>query len=243
MLGAAAVLRTEGTHQIAERILEEGGALLYRLVEGSRRPDWAWFEAMLGYDNPRLSQALIESGAACGRSDWIASGLETLDWIARRQRAGGDYFRPVGSDTFGHSHTLLPFDQQPLEAQAAIEAAATAFAVTRDPAWIEHARIAYRWFFGANDRGVVLADPRSGRCRDGVTPRGANENCGAESILAFQLGHHALARLLEKRPDQTANLTALSEAVLANGASDSVTRMPRTLSAARRDERPPLHVR
>ncbi len=55
---------------------------------------------------------------------------------------------------------------------------------------------AWRWFFGGNDRGVVLADIVSGRCRDGITPRGANTNCGAESILAFQLSYHAMAELV-----------------------------------------------
>lgn len=244
MLGAAAVLRSEGRHRVAERMLEEGGDLLHRLVAGSRRPDWAWFEAMLGYDNPRLSQALIEAGVARGRSEWVAAGLETLAWIAERQSADGDYFRPVGSETFGHAHTVLPFDQQPLEAQAAIEAAATAFAVSRDPAWVDHAQMAYRWFLGANDRGVVLADPNSGRCRDGVTPRGANENCGAESILAFQLSHHALVRLLEMRPERPASVATPSNYVSVTGtAGNALPRMSRPGPVSRLGDRPAFQPR
>lgn len=57
---------------------------------------------------------------------------------------------------------------------------------------MDHARTVWGWFFGANDRGVVLADMATGRCRDGITPRGANLNCGAESILAFHLSWYAL---------------------------------------------------
>jgi len=241
MLGAAALIRAAGAHPIAERMLEEGGDLLSRLIERSRRPDWAWFEAMLGYDNPRLSQALVEAGMVCGRSDWVAGGLETLAWIAKRQSAGGEYFRPVGSETFGHAHTLLPFDQQPLESQAAIEASASAFAASGDQAWIDHAKMAYRWFFGANDRGVVLADGGSGRCRDGVTPRGANENCGAESILAFQLAHHALARLLEGWAESSAGPAAPSDYVLAKKSAQLRARMPP--AAAQRIDRPALGSR
>jgi glycosyltransferase involved in cell wall biosynthesis len=212
MLGAAAVLRAAGSHPIAQRLLGDGGDLLSRLIAGSRRPDWAWFEAMLGYDNPRLSQALIEAGMACGRSDWIASGIESLHWIAKQQGAGGDHFRPVGSETFGHAHALLPFDQQPLEAQAAIEASASAFAATGDNTWLGHAQMAYRWFFGGNDRGVVLADYSNGRCRDGVTPRGANENCGAESILAFQLSHlcNVASRAEVARTEATSDFDAIT---------------------------------
>jgi glycosyltransferase involved in cell wall biosynthesis len=199
MLGAGAVIRASGDHAKAIRLIDRGGDLLFRLLDAARRPDWGWFEAVLGYDNPRMSQALIECGALRGRTDWVQAGLQSLQWIADRQTAPGGYFRPVGSETFGLEHSQLPFDQQPLEAQAATDAAAAAYALTGEERWMIHALAAYRWFFGSNDRGVVLADLTTGRCRDGVTPRGVNENCGAESILAFHLAHGSLLGMLGKR--------------------------------------------
>ena len=195
MLGAALVQRASGGHEGAEELLQRGGDLLHRLLAASRRPDWAWFEAVLGYDNPRLAQALIVAGDVLGRSDWLAEGLATLEWIAQRQTSASGQFRPVGSESFGLQHDQRPFDQQPLEAQAAIEACAAAHAVDPDPRWAAHADAAYAWFFGANDRGAILADIATGRCRDGVTPRGANANCGAESILALQLAHVTMRSL------------------------------------------------
>lgn len=202
MLGAAALLRRMGDHNDAMVILDRGGDLLDRLLHRQRRPDWAWFETVLGYDNPRLPQALIEAGALMGRADWTAAGVETLEWIAERQIAATGVFRPVGSESFGKPFAQLPFDQQPLEAQAAVEAAATAHRVTHDQRWIDHALAAYRWYFGVNDRKVALADLASGGCYDGVTPRGVNENRGAESILAFQLAHYALTALCRPRACQ-----------------------------------------
>src|SRR5690606_16745933 len=127
MLGAAARLRAEPQHGESRRFLAEGAGFLHRLLDASRRPDWAWFEAVLGYDNPRLSQALIEAGQVLGEERFTKAGLESLAWIARQQVAASGHFRPVGSDTFGHHHAHLPFDQQPIEAQAAIEAAASAW--------------------------------------------------------------------------------------------------------------------
>jgi len=195
MLGAACVLRKAPDHAPSRGVLEQGADTLFRLLGGARRPDWAWFEAVLGYDNPRLSQALIEAGMALGRADYTAAGVETLEWIASQQIATSGHFRPIGSDTFCKEHARLPFDQQPLEAQAAAEAAHSAYAATADARWLDHATAAWNWFFGSNDRGVVLADLSSGRCRDGITPRGANSNCGAESILAFQLAHYSVLAL------------------------------------------------
>ena len=195
MLGACAVLRQRPDHRPARALIEQGADLLYRLLGGARRPDWAWFEAVLGYDNPRLPQALIEAALFLDDAEMLNAGLETLDWIARRQRSASGNFRAVGSTTFGNDYDNLPFDQQPLEAQAAIEAANSAFVATGDPHLADHALAAWQWFFGANDRGVVLGDLAAGRCRDGINPRGANENCGAESILAFQLSHYSMLAL------------------------------------------------
>jgi glycosyltransferase involved in cell wall biosynthesis len=195
VLGAVAILRVKPGHDASLATVAHGGEFLERLLGGGRRPDWAWFEAVLGYDNPRLSQAMIEAGMALGRHDWVASGLETLSWICDRQASSIGLFRPIGSESFGKPHTHLPFDQQPLEAQAAIEACLSAHQATGDDFWYDHAMAAWSWFFGGNDRGVQLADMTTGRCRDGVTPRGANANCGAESILAFQLSHYAMLAL------------------------------------------------
>jgi glycosyltransferase involved in cell wall biosynthesis len=195
-LGASAVLRTIPAHRAAHAMVADGCTTLARLVEGQRRPDWAWFEAVLGYDNPRLCQALIDGGMALSQPAWIRAGVETLEWISACQTSAQGHFRPIGSESFGWPGEWKPFDQQPLEAQAAIEAAHSAWIATCDTRWIKLAEQAYQWFFGGNDRGVVLADLATGRCRDGVTPRGRNHNSGAESILAFQLGYYSLAALL-----------------------------------------------
>ncbi len=80
-----------------------------------------------------------------------------------------------------------PFDQQPVEAWAAIDGASAAFDATGDACWLAHANRAFAWFAGANDRGVAVADPLTGSCHDGINPRGLNLNEGAESVLAYQL--------------------------------------------------------
>ncbi len=195
MLGAVEILRAHPDHAEARGIVDRGGALLHALLATARRPDWAWFEAVLAYDNPRLSQALIEAARITGRSDWRESGLDSLAFIAAQQRSASGKFRAIGSESFHKAYESLPFDQQPLEAWAAIDAVAVAWQETADPLWLDHAEAAYRWYFGANDRGVVLGDIANGRCRDGINPQGVNENCGAESILAMQLAHYAMQRL------------------------------------------------
>jgi hypothetical protein len=126
----------------------------------------------------------------------IARGIETLDWIVARQTSPEGRFRAIGTESFGRAYAEpAAFDQQPLEAQATIDACASAFAVTHDRRWIAEAERAYRWFLGSNDLDLPLASPQDGGCFDGLMPHGLNRNQGAESILALQMASCAISTL------------------------------------------------
>ncbi len=103
-LGAAKLLSGIPSHELARAILGSTGNLLGQLLDASRRPEWTWFEEVLGYDNARLPEALIRAGCAIGRPDWINQGIETLDWLITVQTSNNGYFQPVGTDSLGRRH-------------------------------------------------------------------------------------------------------------------------------------------
>jgi len=196
MLGAAAILDAYPGHTLARTILTRFSGELLVLLEEARRPEWEWFEIVLAYDNARLPEALIRAGTALKRDDLVKCGIDTLAWIVARQTSPEGRFRAVGTESFGRVYAEpLPFDQQPLEAQATIDACATAFDATGDVRWIEEATRAYRWYLGQNDLDLPLATARDGGCFDGLMPTGLNRNQGAESILALQLASCAISGL------------------------------------------------
>ena len=196
MLGAAAMLEAHPAHAVARTILARFGEGLMALLEETRRPEWSWFEIVLAYDNARLPGALIRAGEVLRRDDMIARGIETLEWIVSRQTSPQGRFRAVGTESFGRAYAEpAAFDQQPLEAQATIDACAAAFAVTRDRRWVAEAERAYGWFLGFNDLDLPLASPQDGGCFDGLMPHGLNRNQGAESILALQMASCAISTL------------------------------------------------
>ena len=196
MLGAAAMLSARPGHGLARNILERFSADLAGLLQEARRPEWEWFEIVLAYDNARLPEAMIRAGMALGRPDLTDSGLTTLNWIAEQQTGPEGRFRAVGTESFGRAYEdPLPFDQQPLEAQATIDACAAAYKATGDARWIDEAQRAYRWYLGQNDLDLPLATAQDGGCFDGLMPGGLNRNQGAESILALQLASCAISAL------------------------------------------------
>lgn len=199
MLGAASLAKAQPRHKLADAIMRQGANRLTELHAAVARPDWNWFEDVLAYDNCRLPEAMLRAGVHLGDDDMIAIGLETLGWVMGMQTAPQDHFRPVGSNSFGQSYVRPKvFDQQPVEIWATIDAAAAAWDVTRDPHWLIHARRAYDWFDGHNDRCVKVGDPVSGTSKDGINPRGVNLNEGAESVLSYQHAFYALQALMVK---------------------------------------------
>jgi glycosyltransferase involved in cell wall biosynthesis len=193
----------EAAAEVRCRLAERLMALLAAVETSS----WIWFETGLAYDNARLPQALLVTGGALQEPAYVAAGLRSLRWLMDAQTAPTGCFRPVGTAGFGDADQSPPepFDQQPVEAAAAIAACVAAWQADGDDAWLVEAYRAFAWFLGNNDLAIPLVDLETGSCRDGLHPERANENRGAESVLAFLTGLAELRRLehdREPRPDR-----------------------------------------
>lgn len=196
LIGADLVLDAHPGHALAGTMLADFGMRLHELLIESRRPGWEWFEPVLSYDNARLCEALIRAGQRLGRDEMTDAGLNAFAWLQMMQRTDAGQFRAVGTESFGRAFAMpLPFDQQPLEAWATIDAAEVALAASGDERWREYAWAAYRWYLGDNEVGVPIASLGDGGCFDGLMSGRANLNQGAESVLSFQFACCAIQRI------------------------------------------------
>ncbi|MGO9544162.1 MAG: glycosyltransferase family 4 protein [Rhodomicrobium sp.] len=167
-------------HLLADRLISK--------LTAANTKDWVWFEDVLAYDNARLPQSLIVTGISTGVPAYVDAGLRSLAWLMTMQTAPSGYFRPIGSDSFGHKRKPpQPFDQQPLEATATISACLAAWRADGNPAWRASAARAFAWFLGGNDLSAPLADLETGACRDGLHCDRPNENRGGESVVSYLL--------------------------------------------------------
>jgi glycosyltransferase involved in cell wall biosynthesis len=202
LFGADAVLRQHRDHPIAWKLVRDFGGRLHEQLRHERRENWTWFEPVLTYDNARLPEALLRAGELMDDKAKIDDGLAALDWLDRRQTNGDGQFRAVGTDSFGRAYAdPLPFDQQPLEAWATVDAALFAHALTGESRWLETAWRAQGWYLGENDLGLPIATVADGGCYDGLMSDRVNLNQGAESILAFQFVCTAMTRAAASQPD------------------------------------------
>ena len=173
---------------------------------------WHWCEDTLTYVNAKLPNALITAGRALGRDAMVQVGLKALDWLVRVQCDEYDCFSPVGNHGwYPRGGTKARFDQQPIEANAMVEACLAAYDVTREDRWFKAAARAFEWFLGRNDMLFPLYDASTGGCRDGLTASGMNQNQGAESTLAWVLSLLRM-HLMRKTFAGASEVDALGEA-------------------------------
>lgn len=197
VLGAEQVLRCDRDNAAARQIMA-ACAERFRvlpLTGDGRSARWCWPEPNVTYDNARIPQALLVLAAWMQNAAMRDAARAQLEWLARMHVTPKGYFRAIGSEGFRLSGATRPFDQQPLEAWAMIDACATAIDLGVPGEWRRLAYKAYAWYLGHNDRGIAIADPATGRCLDGLTATGVNRNTGAESLLSFSLAYQSLTRL------------------------------------------------
>jgi glycosyltransferase involved in cell wall biosynthesis len=188
ILGSVAIQASLPDHPALLSFISDWADILIRIYRNTKCEGWHWFEPVLAYDNARLPEALIRAGMLLRRDDFVAAGIEALEWLSAIQTCPTGNFSAIGSDSFCRPFAEpLPHDQQPVEAAAMVDACDAAFVATGDPVWQARAVNAYRWFLGKNDNGLAIGDDKEGGCFDALTPTGVNLNQGAESLLAFHL--------------------------------------------------------
>jgi len=174
-----------------------------RLCEAYRHEStssWQWFESYLTYANAQLPQALFRAYQTTGNQDYLHIAEKTFEFLATKDIIQ-NMFQPVGN-RFWHRRDgeRALYDQQPIEASCMVEAASTAFQVTGKEIYSKIAYTAFEWFMGKNTKNVVVYNPATGGCYDGITPEGLNRNQGAEAGLSYLLARLEMEGLRENTP-------------------------------------------
>jgi hypothetical protein len=156
--------------------------------ERSAAPEWRWFEDELTYCNARLPQALLGTR-------WAGMALESLAWLCGILEVDGRISLIGNRGWYRRGAERAVYDQQAVDAAAAVSACAAAYGTSGDDRFHRWAKLGYAWFHGQNPGDSSMLDPETGGCYDGLEPDGVNLNQGAESLLAWLLAWEDMAEM------------------------------------------------
>ncbi|MFC2076782.1 glycosyltransferase family 4 protein [candidate division KSB1 bacterium] len=201
LLGINAYLRMFSGDSTAQRLRKLLSERLYNQYEANSTDDWPWLEDTLSYANGQISHALLLSGRQMQNKNMVKAGFKSLEWLVEIQKDPAGHFIPIGSNGwYSKGGQRARFDQQPIEAQAMIDACVEAHNMTGDEKWAIETQRYFDWFLGKNDLHIRLYDDISGGCLDGLHPDRANQNQGAESTLSWLL---SLLRIYEHKAERS----------------------------------------
>jgi hypothetical protein len=159
------------------------------------KDEWHWFEHHLTYDNARLPQALFLAYRMVGNQKYLDVAKESMDFLLKTQMVD-NVFAPIGNDGwFKRGGNRAFYDQQPLEASAMVEAAIDAYYATKDKRYLQVANRVFEWFLGRNSGKLMVYNPETGGCFDGINTEAVNMNQGSESSVSYLLARLRLEEL------------------------------------------------
>jgi uncharacterized protein YyaL (SSP411 family) len=191
MLGLEHHIERSDSATPARDLAADHGERMLTLLKRHSAPGWNWFEPVLAYANAILPLGLISAARICEEPKLAEVALSALDFLMEVTIQDG-VLQPVGNNGwYRMGRRRARFDQQVIDAADMVLACLAAHRWSWREQYLEAAKTSFEWFFGRNVHGLPLYDPASGGCCDGLTPRGVNQNQGAESIVCYLLAHMA----------------------------------------------------
>lgn len=191
--------RTDYAFEV-KKALEKLADYLAKNHKKASEHNWDWFEEKITYDNFRLPQALLAAYLITKNKKYKKIALTTLDFITDcNSDFEKKYFDFIGQNGwYKKGEKRQEYDQQPLEADGAVEAFIFAYKATRVKKYKEKALLAFEWFFGRNRNHRFMYDKDTKGVYDGLNLRGVSQNEGAESLVCFLMANLMLKNFLEK---------------------------------------------
>jgi glycosyltransferase involved in cell wall biosynthesis len=187
MLGLTAFLARHPEVAPAAELLARLAERLCRRYRQEATADWRWFEPALTYDNALLPLALWRAHALTRDAESREVARETLEFL-ETACFREDRLVLIGNAAWHvRGGARSDADEQPTDAAAFVLAFRGAYAVTRDPRYLQRMREGFAWFLGGNRLGAAVYDSATAGCRDGLGEKAPNLNQGAESTVSFLL--------------------------------------------------------
>ncbi len=178
------------------------GIMMMQIEEPDSLQDGAflsWENLWHAYANIQ-SYALLVTGQQVEDPHMISHAMYEIDhFYPAVLKAGGlQHFLVRTTEEKTIRYETNQFSQIAYGRRPMIWAAIQAYEITKEEKYLTLAEDLTRWFSGDNPAGVVMYDPATGRCFDGISSStDVNKNSGAESTIEALLSLQALERVRE----------------------------------------------
>jgi glycosyltransferase involved in cell wall biosynthesis len=158
---------------------------LVQMYKHESKDKWEWFEAYLTYANSILPEAMLYAWLLTGEIIYKDIALSSLNFLLSQT------FNENGIEVISNKNWLKKgevaghFGEQPIDVAYTVMTLNKFYEFLNDDDYRVKMETAFDWFLGNNRLHLIIYNPCTGGCYDGLEETHVNLNQGAESTISY----------------------------------------------------------
>jgi glycosyltransferase involved in cell wall biosynthesis len=150
--------------------------------------NWQWFESYLTYANSVLPESLLYAYKETGEETYREIAVASFNFLlAETFTPDNDICVISNRNWYMRGEERNRFGEQPIDVAYTLLALENFYTIFKDEKYRVKMESAFEWFLGRNHLGLIMYNPCTGGCYDGLEEHNVNLNQGAESTLSYLL--------------------------------------------------------
>ncbi|GGW42435.1 glycosyltransferase [Arenibacter certesii] len=184
---------------INEKVINYANRLV-EIYKHESEEDWHWYESYLTYGNSVLPHSLLMAYSMTLKPEYRKIAKKSFNFLLSKIFVD-DTISVISNQNWHRKGEPLCKEfkggEQPIDVAYTILALRYFHKLFPENGYHELMENAFNWFMGKNPLGLIIYNPSTGGCHDGLEKTNVNLNQGAESTISYLLARMAFENLEE----------------------------------------------
>ncbi|MEC5165597.1 glycosyltransferase involved in cell wall biosynthesis [Flavobacterium sp. PL11] len=158
--------------------------------------EWKWYEEYLTYANSIIPEAMLFASLATGSKLFKNIAKDSFDFLLSVIFTDTQIKVISNQGWYQKGQSVHQYGEQPIDVAYTILALRTFLDEFKENSYRVKMKIAFDWFLGNNHLKMIIYNPKTGGCYDGLEEKKVNLNQGAESTISYLLSRLTMDEIM-----------------------------------------------
>jgi glycosyltransferase involved in cell wall biosynthesis len=164
--------------------------------------NWQWFEETMTYANSIMPEALLNAWLVTGETLYRNIAKSSMNFLLSKTFNANGMKVISNKSWMEKGKKAEHIGEQPIDVSYTIMTLNKFYEVFEDQGYLEYMKTAFDWFLGRNSQHLIMYNPVTAGCFDGLEHKRVNINQGAESTLCYLMARLMIEERLLKEKEK-----------------------------------------